>query len=97
MSSQTHITRSAATQCLAVKGGERYAYRRFGRGGGIPLLLQHFTGTLDNWDPALTDALSRGSRADSVRQRRHRTLVGRSTGDRRRYGKPRRRVLGEQL
>ena len=59
MSSQTHITRSAATQFLAVKGGERYAYRRFGRGGGLPLLLlQHFTGTLDNWDPALTDALS---------------------------------------
>jgi pimeloyl-ACP methyl ester carboxylesterase len=24
------------------------------------LLLQHFTGTLDNWDPALTDALAAG-------------------------------------
>jgi pimeloyl-ACP methyl ester carboxylesterase len=42
-----------------VKGGERYAYRRFGGGSGLPLLLlQHFTGTLDNWDPALTDALA---------------------------------------
>ncbi len=41
--------------------GERYAYRRFGRGTAPPLLcLQHFTGTLDNWDPAVTDALASG-------------------------------------
>ena len=40
--------------------GERYAYRRFGAGRGLPLLcLQHFTGTLDNWDPAVTDPLAR--------------------------------------
>jgi pimeloyl-ACP methyl ester carboxylesterase len=39
---------------------ETYAYRRFGRGTAPPLLfLQHFTGTLDNWDPAVTDALAR--------------------------------------
>src|SRR5215468_3621419 len=38
---------------------ETYAYRRFGNGPGLPLLcLQHFTGTLDNWDPAVTDALA---------------------------------------
>jgi pimeloyl-ACP methyl ester carboxylesterase len=38
---------------------ETYAYRRFGNTSGRPLLLlQHFTGTLDNWDPALTDALA---------------------------------------
>lgn len=41
--------------------GARYAYRRFGRGAGPPLLcLQHFTGTLDNWDPAVTDPLALG-------------------------------------
>ena len=41
-------------------GNERYAYRRFGAGQGLPLLcLQHFTGTLDNWDPAVTDPLAR--------------------------------------
>jgi pimeloyl-ACP methyl ester carboxylesterase len=41
-------------------GKERYAYRRFGAGWGLPLLcLQHFTGTLDNWDPAVTDPLAR--------------------------------------
>jgi pimeloyl-ACP methyl ester carboxylesterase len=36
-----------------------FAYRRFGRPAGVPLvLLQHFRGNLDNWDPALTDALA---------------------------------------
>ena len=40
-------------------GKQRYAYRRFGAGSGLPLLcLQHFTGTLDNWDPAVTDPLA---------------------------------------
>ena len=38
---------------------EKYAYRRFGKGTGLPLIcLQHFTGTLDNWDPAVTDQLA---------------------------------------
>jgi pimeloyl-ACP methyl ester carboxylesterase len=38
---------------------ERYAYRRLGaRNGRTLLLLQHFTGTLDNWDPLVTDALA---------------------------------------
>jgi pimeloyl-ACP methyl ester carboxylesterase len=40
---------------------EKYAYRRFGKESGLPLLcLQHFTGTLDNWDPAVTDPLALG-------------------------------------
>src|SRR5271154_2401241 len=40
---------------------EKYAYRRFGEGAGLPLLcLQHFTGTLDNWDPAVADVLAAG-------------------------------------
>ena len=38
---------------------EKYAYRRFGKTSEYPLLfLQHFTGTLDNWDPAVTDPLA---------------------------------------
>src|SRR5262245_2087186 len=38
---------------------ETYAYRRFGSGPARPLLcLQHFIGTLDNWDPAVTDPLA---------------------------------------
>lgn len=49
---------TAPTRFLDVNG-ERYAYRRFGSGAGHPLLfLQHFTGTLDNWDPAVTDPLA---------------------------------------
>jgi len=36
-----------------------YAYRRVGPEGGRPLvLLQHFRGNLDSWDPDLIDALS---------------------------------------
>ena len=55
---QSNIT--APTQFLDV-GSQRYAYRRFGAGSGLPLLfLQHFTGTLDNWDPAVTDVLAAG-------------------------------------
>ena len=51
---------TAPTQFLQVKN-ETYAYRRFGGGAAHPLvLLQHFTGTLDNWDPAVTDALASG-------------------------------------
>lgn len=51
---------TALTQFLNVKQ-EKYAYRRFGKGPGLPLLcLQHFTGTLDNWDPAVTDPLASG-------------------------------------
>jgi len=38
-----------------------YAYRRFGSPAELPLLmLQHFRGNLDNWDPALTNALAAG-------------------------------------
>src|SRR5580693_8825316 len=51
---------TAVTKFLQL-GEQRYAYRRFGAGPGHPLLfLQHFTGTLDNWDPAVTDPLARG-------------------------------------
>src|SRR5712671_584095 len=51
---------TAPTRFLEV-GDQRYAYRLFGEGIGLPLLcLQHFTGTLDNWDPAVTDALATG-------------------------------------
>jgi pimeloyl-ACP methyl ester carboxylesterase len=38
---------------------ETYAYRRLGSGTRRPLIcLQHFTGTLDNWDPAVVDPLA---------------------------------------
>ena len=57
----TSVSIDAPTQFVEVKNFGRYAFRRFGSGPGLPLLLlQHFTGTLDNWDPALTDALASG-------------------------------------
>jgi pimeloyl-ACP methyl ester carboxylesterase len=53
-------TVTAPTQSLEAEG-QRYAYRRFGTGSRPPLLcLQHFTGTLDNWDPAVIDPLAAG-------------------------------------
>lgn len=56
----TAKTIEAGTQFAQAKR-ERYAYRRFGSGSVLPLLcLQHFTGTLDFWDPAVMDALADG-------------------------------------
>src|ERR1700733_855952 len=53
----THQT--AATQFVQADD-VRFAYRRYGATSPIPLVaLQHFRGNLDNWDPALTDALPR--------------------------------------
>jgi len=49
---------------VSAANGVDYAYRDTGGGGGgVPLvLLQHFRGNLDNWDPALIDALAPGRR-----------------------------------
>ena len=42
------------------RNGVRYAYRRYGKESAVPLvLLQHFRGSMDNWDPALIDALGK--------------------------------------
>ncbi|MBV8401702.1 MAG: hypothetical protein JOZ17_23715 [Acetobacteraceae bacterium] len=38
----------------------RFAYRRFGKTGGVPIVMNiHFRGTMDHWDPAVTDGLAR--------------------------------------
>jgi pimeloyl-ACP methyl ester carboxylesterase len=67
---------TAPTQLLKGRN-ETYAYRRFGSGPARPLLcLQHFTGTLDNWDPAVTDALAAGREVILFES----AGVGRSTG-----------------
>ena len=40
--------------------GIRFAYRRWGKRSGVPLVFnQHFTGNLDNWDPAILDGLAK--------------------------------------
>jgi pimeloyl-ACP methyl ester carboxylesterase len=53
------ISHNTAPTQYVEAAGIAYAYRRFGRANGLPLvMLQHFRGNLDNWDPALTDALA---------------------------------------
>jgi pimeloyl-ACP methyl ester carboxylesterase len=48
----------ASTERVTAENGIEYAYRDLGR-GEVPLVLfQHFRGNLDNWDPALVDALA---------------------------------------
>ncbi|TWB07010.1 alpha/beta fold hydrolase [Bradyrhizobium stylosanthis] len=40
-------------------GGIRFAFRRLGVATGTPVvLLQHFTGNMDSWDPAVVNGLS---------------------------------------
>jgi pimeloyl-ACP methyl ester carboxylesterase len=53
-----HNHQTAPTQ-FADAAGVRFAYRRFGKSGGVPLVFNmHFTGTMDHWDPAVTDGLA---------------------------------------
>jgi pimeloyl-ACP methyl ester carboxylesterase len=58
--------------------GVEFAYRDAGEsGGGVPLVLfNHFRGNLDNWDPALVDALAGSRRVITFDN----TGVGGSTG-----------------
>jgi pimeloyl-ACP methyl ester carboxylesterase len=57
MTARTH--QSAPTQYVE-GNGIRFAYRRFGKAGGVPIVFnQHYTGTMDHWDPAITDGLAR--------------------------------------
>jgi pimeloyl-ACP methyl ester carboxylesterase len=54
----THTHDTVPTQYVEAKG-VRFAYRRFGKAGGVPIVFnQHFTGTMDYWDPAVTDGLA---------------------------------------
>src|SRR4051812_25054644 len=53
----------AETHVLSAPNGVDYAYRAVGASDATPLVtLQHFRGNLDNWDPALIDALARARR-----------------------------------
>src|SRR5260370_40326982 len=39
--------------------GVRFAYRRWGKSGGLPLVfMQSFRGNLDDWDPQVTDGFA---------------------------------------
>ena len=59
-SNKTAVTAVNAPTLFITVSDVKYAYRRFGNTKNIPLVFfQHFTGTLDNWDPAVLDGLSK--------------------------------------
>jgi pimeloyl-ACP methyl ester carboxylesterase len=66
----------ASTQRISADNGVEYAYRETGDGAVPLILLQHFRGNLDNWDPALVDALATDRRVVTFDNRG----VGSSTG-----------------
>jgi hypothetical protein len=56
MIADTHQT--APTQFVEANG-IRFAYRRFGKAGGVPIVFnQHHLGTMDCWDPASRNGAS---------------------------------------
>ena len=55
----TSDTSSTVPTRFALTEGIRFAYRRWGKPGGAPLLfLNYFSGNLDDWDPQVTDGLA---------------------------------------
>jgi len=59
MKSNTIITAATAPTQFTDVNGTAFAYRRFGNKAALPLVhLQHFTGTMENWDPKVLDALA---------------------------------------
>jgi pimeloyl-ACP methyl ester carboxylesterase len=65
----------APTQTVQVDGAD-FAYRVIGDGGPPIVFLHHFTGVLDDWDPAVIDGLARQRRVIIFDNRG----VGRSQG-----------------
>jgi pimeloyl-ACP methyl ester carboxylesterase len=56
MESYTHQT--APTQFVEANG-VRFAYRRFGKKNGLPLVfIPHILGNMDSWDPSVTDGFA---------------------------------------
>jgi pimeloyl-ACP methyl ester carboxylesterase len=53
---------SLPNKLISAPNGVDYAYRDTGGGGAPLVLLQHFRGNLDSWDPALIDALASARR-----------------------------------
>jgi pimeloyl-ACP methyl ester carboxylesterase len=54
----THTALTVPTRFVEADG-LRFAYRRWGKPGELPLvLLNYFTGNLDDWDPKVTDGFA---------------------------------------
>ena len=67
---------AAPTKMMSAANGIDYVYREIGNKTPALMLLQHFRGNLDNWDPALVDALADDRRIVTFDNAR----VGGSTG-----------------
>jgi len=67
----------ASTSRVTAGNAIDYAYRELGDGDVPFVLLQHFRGNLDNWDPALVDALATDRRVISFDN----VGVGATTGE----------------
>src|ERR1044072_8793209 len=77
IASQHTATLETAPTLYVEGNGIRFAYRRLGPASGTPLvLLQHFSGNIDAWDPAVVNALA----ADRPVIAFDNAGVGRSTG-----------------
>jgi pimeloyl-ACP methyl ester carboxylesterase len=57
-SATTATYSTCPNQIVGAANGIEYAYREVGDGSVPLVLLQHFRGNLDNWDPALIDGLA---------------------------------------
>jgi len=75
-STATELYAASKNQAVEAASGTSFAYRDLGGGEPPLVLLQHFRGNLDNWDPVLVDALSANRRVVTFDN----TGVGGSTG-----------------
>jgi hypothetical protein len=58
-----HAHQTAPTQFVEANG-IRFAYRRFGKAGGVPIVFnQHYTGTMDYWGPGYVGTSMEGRNA----------------------------------
>jgi pimeloyl-ACP methyl ester carboxylesterase len=58
----TETYSALSNKMVSAANGIDYAYREYGDSSVPLILLQHFRGNLDNWDPALIDALAANRR-----------------------------------
>src|SRR5262245_19190135 len=68
---------TAENKRVEAANGTSFAYRDLGAGEVPLVLLQHFRGNLENWDPALIDALAEHRRVVTFDN----TGVGGSSGE----------------
>jgi pimeloyl-ACP methyl ester carboxylesterase len=55
----TNYSHETAPTRFVEAEGVRFAYRRFGKTGGLPLLLlQYFNANMDDWDPFVTNGFA---------------------------------------